>query len=176
MCMSNKQRLVTKSTTESEFVGTSDYLPNTIWVQMYLEGQGHKTKCSKLEQDNQSTIRLLKNGRKSAGKQSRHIAIRYFFVADRIKAHNVTVRYCNTAMMLADYLSKPLQGRSFRLFRAVLLGHKHVSALLELLPRPPEERVEEVFSAVTDATQGAPDRRSVQFRMASEGKSTDGSF
>ena len=70
------------------------------------------------------------------------------------------VRYCNTAAMLADYLSKPLQGRSFRLFRAVLLGHKHVSALNELLPTPSEERVEDMSSGVTDVTRRVTDRRS----------------
>uniref|UniRef100_A0A7S2R3Q0 Uncharacterized protein n=1 Tax=Eucampia antarctica TaxID=49252 RepID=A0A7S2R3Q0_9STRA len=36
--------------------------------------------------------------------------------------------------MLADFLTKPLQGKLLRFFRAVLLGHKHISALSELLP------------------------------------------
>ena len=147
MCMSNKQKLNTKSSTEAEFVGASDYLPNTIYVQMFLAGQGIKTHLATLEQDNESTIKLLKNGRRSAGQRSRHIDIRYFFVTDRLRTNNITVRYCNTATMLADYLSKPLQGRSFRLFRAVLLGHKPVSALLELLPRASEERVEKTFES-----------------------------
>ena len=58
MCRSNKQRLVTKSSTESEFVGDSDCLPNTIYVQMFLEeGQGIKIEFTSFEQDNQSTIR-----------------------------------------------------------------------------------------------------------------------
>ena len=39
--MSAKQKLNTKSTTESEVVGTSDYLPKNIWVNMLLEAQGH---------------------------------------------------------------------------------------------------------------------------------------
>lgn len=63
--------------------------------------------------------------------------------------------------MLADYLSKPLQGRSFRLFRAVLLGHKPVSALLELLPRASEERVEKTFESEPSSGvyRGEADRR-----------------
>ena len=36
-CKSGKQKLVTKSSTEAETVGASDYLPNTLWVQMFLE-------------------------------------------------------------------------------------------------------------------------------------------
>ena len=143
MCMSDKHRLMTRSSTEAELVGASDYLPNTIYVQRFLEGQGIKIKFMSLEQDNESTIKMLKNGKTSAGRRSRHIDIRYFWVADRLTSHGIKVRYCNTAVMLADFLSKPLQGRVFRLFRAVLLGHRHVSALSELLSRPPEERVVE---------------------------------
>jgi hypothetical protein len=40
-CKSNKQKLVTKSSTEAETVGASDNLPNTLWVKMFLEAQGH---------------------------------------------------------------------------------------------------------------------------------------
>ena len=38
---STKQKLNTKSSTEAELVGASDYLPNTVWVKMFLEAQGH---------------------------------------------------------------------------------------------------------------------------------------
>ncbi|MEM1009074.1 MAG: Ty1/Copia family ribonuclease HI [Myxococcota bacterium] len=112
-CMSNKQKLVTKSSTEAEFVGASDYLPNTIWVKMFLECQGLIINECTFEQDNESAIRLEVNGRASATKQSRHIAIRYFWTKDRLLQHDIQVWYCNSTMMLADYLSKPLQGRFF---------------------------------------------------------------
>jgi hypothetical protein len=38
---SSKQKLNTKSSTEAELVGASDYIPNTIWVKMFLAHQGH---------------------------------------------------------------------------------------------------------------------------------------
>ena len=37
--MSAKQKLNTKSTTESEVVGASDYLPKNIWATMFLQAQ-----------------------------------------------------------------------------------------------------------------------------------------
>jgi Reverse transcriptase (RNA-dependent DNA polymerase) len=40
-CKSTKQKLNTKSSTEAELVGASDYLPNTLWVKMFLEAQGY---------------------------------------------------------------------------------------------------------------------------------------
>lgn len=39
VCKSSKQKLNTKISTEAEFVGASNYLPNTIWVKMFLEAQ-----------------------------------------------------------------------------------------------------------------------------------------
>ena len=65
-CKLSKQKLNTKSSTEAELVGASDYLPNTIWMKVFLEAQGHKVKESILEQDNESAIKLEKNGRTSA--------------------------------------------------------------------------------------------------------------
>ena len=44
MNMSRKQRMSTSSTTESEVVGISDYLPNSIWLMHFLEAQGYKIK------------------------------------------------------------------------------------------------------------------------------------
>ena len=44
--------------------------------------------------------------------------------------------------MLADFLSKPLQGNLFRKFRDVLLGRAHVSSLRVPAGLPREERVD----------------------------------
>jgi hypothetical protein len=60
---STKQKLNTKSSTEAELVGASDYLPNTIWTKYFLEAQGYEIKKNIYNQDNQSAIRLEKMGR-----------------------------------------------------------------------------------------------------------------
>ena len=46
--------------------------------------------------------------------------------------------------MLADFFTKPLQGRLFKRFRDVLLGNLHVNALAAPLSDPIEERVGEI--------------------------------
>jgi hypothetical protein len=103
-CKSGKQKLVTKSSTEAETVGASDYLPNTLWTHMFLEAQGYRIQGSYFEQDNESAIKLETNGRISAGPKSRHINIRYFWIKDRSKDANITIRHCPTLAMLADFL------------------------------------------------------------------------
>ena len=143
-CKSSKQKLNTKSSTEAEVVGASDYLPNTVWMKMFLEAQGHKVKESILEQDNESAIKLEKNGRTSAGPRSRHIDIRFFWIKDRTKDGEIEIRHCPTLQMLADFFTKPLQGALFRKFRDVILGYKHVDSLALTDPIPSvEERVGE---------------------------------
>jgi hypothetical protein len=129
LCMSSKQKLNTKSSTEAELVGASDYLPNTIWVKRFLESQGYNLDENILEQDNESAIKLEKNGRTSAGPKSRHIDIRFFWIKDRLNGEDILVRHCPTLQMLADFYTKPLQGALFRRFRDVLLGFKHVDTL-----------------------------------------------
>jgi hypothetical protein len=69
-----------------------------------------------------SSILLEKNGRASSGKRTRHINIRYFFVADRVKSNEVSIEYCPTETMMADYLTKPLVGTKFRWFRDRVLN------------------------------------------------------
>jgi len=49
---SSKQKLNTKSSTEPEVVGVSDYLPYPIWTQNFMTVQGFKFKRNIFYQDN----------------------------------------------------------------------------------------------------------------------------
>jgi hypothetical protein len=120
-----------------------------------LEAQGYVLKENVFYQDNQSTIRFEKNGRRSCGPNSWHIDIRYFFIKDRLRLGNIDVEeYCPTEQMLADFFTKPLQGSLFRKFRDVIMGHKHISTLKETKPTPPQERVEEDKENVWNGVDG----------------------
>ena len=66
-------------------------------------------------------MKLEKKGRASSGKQTQHINIRYFFVSDRIQEKKMKVEYCSTETTIADFCTKPLQGKMFRLFRNLIL-------------------------------------------------------
>jgi hypothetical protein len=143
MSKSSKDKLNVKSSTEAELVGASDYLPCPTWAKKFLEAQGYPLEENIFCQDNQSTIRFKKNGRKSCGPNSWHIDIRCFFIKDRIDIENIDVQCCPTKHMLADFFTKPLQGALFRKFRAVVMGHEHIDSLKETTPTPPQERVGE---------------------------------
>ena len=77
---SSKQKLNTKSSTELEVVGASDYIPWILWAKRFLEKQGYNLKRNIFYQDTESTMKIEKNGRLSCGNKSRHIYIRYFLL------------------------------------------------------------------------------------------------
>ena len=108
-----------------------------------MEAQGYPTSQCFFEQDNESAIKLEKNGRSSCGPRSRHINIRYFFIKERTMTEGITIWHCPTLEMLADFFTKPLQGALFRKFRDVILGYKHVSTLADLVDIVAQERVGE---------------------------------
>ena len=105
---STRQKINTKSSTEGEIVGVSDYMPNMIWAKMFLEAQGYHVKENILHQDNKSAILLEQNGKMSSGKRTKHIAIQYFFMTDRIKLGEISTKWYPTGEMIADFLTKPL--------------------------------------------------------------------
>ena len=120
-CRSVTQKLNTTSSTESELVGFADELPKVLWVRNFMIAQGYKIGPATVYQDNQSTMALVKNGR-SKSERTRHIAIRYFFMADRVASGEISVEYMPTGDMLADILTKPLQGALFKRLRNRLLN------------------------------------------------------
>ena len=121
---SRKQRLNTRSSTEAELVGADDVSFLILWTKLFMEAQGYEVKKNILLQDNKSTILLEENGKRSSSQRTCAINIRYFFLTDQIEKGNVTVKYCPTKEMTADFFSKPLQGGQFKKFKSQIMGGK----------------------------------------------------
>ena len=113
--------------------GTRLRLDPLVWTKLFFNWQtskypkdsrtkflGHK---SVILQDNTSAIQLERYGKRSSTKRTQHIDIRYFYVTSKIYDQTVTaITYCPTKEMVADYLSKPLQGSLFRTHRNSIMG------------------------------------------------------
>jgi hypothetical protein len=125
LAASSKQRLATKSSTEAELVAISDKIGHALWINNLVYEQDKYKRKGKdpvtLFEDNQSCIALIRSGRPSSSK-SRHIDIRYFFVKDRIDQKEIDLTYLSSDEMIADLMTKPVQGSLFRLLRANLLN------------------------------------------------------
>jgi hypothetical protein len=70
--ISSKQKLNTKSSTESELVGVDAVLVMILWTKLLLEEQGYDINSNILYQDNKSAILLERNGKKTAGREPEH--------------------------------------------------------------------------------------------------------
>ncbi len=145
--VSTKQKLNTRSSTESELVGVDDMMPIICWTRYFLLSQGYGIIENLLLQDNRSSILLERNGRASSGKRTRHINIRYYFISDRVNMKEISIDWCPTKKMVSDYMSKPLQGSLFRELRDYIMGRvrclnaQQLSTTL-LTDSPPLHRLE----------------------------------
>ena len=121
-CKCGKQKLVSRSSTEAELIALSDGVSLALWAKSFLEEQGYKVR-GELYEDNQSTMKLAENGR-SQSDRTRHINIRYYFIKQYLENGELNLNYCPTLSMIADALTKPLQGKQFEFLRSLLLGYK----------------------------------------------------
>ena len=112
MCMSSKQKLVTRDSTEAELVGLSDKLLSVIQCGDFLRAQGVEVGVPKVHQDNTSTITLVTKG--GGQYRSKYMRVRQAFVQERCEAGEVEVSYLPTGQMIADTLTKALQGAVFK--------------------------------------------------------------
>ena len=111
-CRSEKQRIVTKSSTEAELVALSDSCNQGLHIRKFLQSQGYEIGAVVVYQDNLSCMALVARGR-SAAEKTRHIDIRYFWVKERVDKGEVLVEHLGTENMYANVLTKSLQGAQY---------------------------------------------------------------
>ena len=105
--------------------------------------QGYPIKQHVLFHDNESAIKMENNGKDSCTGRSRHINIRRFFVNDRVDKGGLTVEYCSTKLMIADYTTEPLQGKQFEMFRHLIMGWKSIDNIINDIRTSVKERADD---------------------------------
>ena len=129
LCMTMKQKLATKSSTESEIVALSDGAVEVLWLMEFLKCQGYDVSGMTIGQDNQSVLTLMSKVRGQSNR-TKHLNSRYFFVRDRVLTGELKLVYVKTEDMVADILTKPLTGFQFHRLTDALLGNKHHGGVL----------------------------------------------
>ena len=74
-----------------------------------------------IKEDNMATIAIFKSF-KPQSQRTKHINIRFFFLKDRQDRGEVEITYLKTEEMIADIMTKPLQGSLFAYLRSKLLN------------------------------------------------------
>ena len=120
MFKSRKQQCITRSSTTAELVGLTDMMLNALSLHEFLEGQGLNCLPPMLLQDNESVIKIVASNGKSL--KVKHLRIRQADVKQTLKNKEATLHHVRTKQMIADILTKPLQGELFRDLRNKVLG------------------------------------------------------
>lgn len=95
---------------------------SALWQRRLLKDLGYgRMVPTVMYEDNQSVIKAAAKG-EGDFKRTKHIAMRFFSIKENIDAGEVELKYLPTGDMLADILTKPLQGALFRKLRDKLLG------------------------------------------------------
>lgn len=102
-------------------MATADASGEIIHTRYYIAAQGYEQGPAILYQDNMSTLHMLGHGRPTSGR-SRHISIKQFYVKDRVDSGEMECQYMPTGRMIADILTKPLQGALFKTMKDWVLG------------------------------------------------------
>ena len=120
MAKSSKQKIVTKDSTEAELVGLADKFSEITSIWDFLTSQGLNIGTPTIYQDNKSTIRWTENSSKKL--RNKYMSVRQELVKQGIKNGDFVIEYLETENMVADILTKPLQGALFRKLRGLLSG------------------------------------------------------
>ena len=87
-----------------------------------MEAQGYTIENNILYQDNKFTVFLAKNGRMSAGKNSKHVKNRFFLITDKVVQGDLKIEHKGKDRMWGDVNTKPTQVKRFRVMRAEIMG------------------------------------------------------
>jgi len=110
---SQRQRLVTLSTTETEYVAASTAAREVVWIRKLLSDIG--CPCNKemtLYVDNQSAIQLVRNP--VFHKRTKHIDIHFHFIREKVNEKEIKVEYVPFENQRADIFTKALLRDRFR--------------------------------------------------------------
>ncbi|KMQ91779.1 integrase core domain protein [Lasius niger] len=109
---SQRQKMVTLSTTEAEYIAAATAAKEAIWLKRLLLDFGHDcTNASELHVDNQSAIRLARNP--EFHKLTKHIDIKYHYIREKVESGELVISYIPSERQLADILTKALSKERF---------------------------------------------------------------
>jgi hypothetical protein len=124
-----KAKLIAKSSTEDELIALSEFVDKVEWVSDFIASLGLKTGPVTLDmkqrpvivyQDNKSTMAMVKQSAVGGKDRKQHLKVRCLLVKEMVDKGKIMIRYVPTTAMIADILTKPLQGKLFRRLRAAV--------------------------------------------------------
>jgi hypothetical protein len=117
---SKRQRCVTLSTTEAEYVALCEASKEVPWLRRLLAFLGHPQGPVTLFEDNSAAICLANDD--GAAHRTKHIDVKFHYVREQVQRGVVRVEAVRTDEQHADVLTKALGGELHHYHTGVLLG------------------------------------------------------
>jgi hypothetical protein len=115
------QSTVALSTAEAEFDALCAATREAVYLRGLLQEMGiAQQSATTIFEDNQPCIALMHNPMTSS--RTKHVAMRFHFVREKLQAKILDVVYCPTEEMVADIMTKILARPQHFKLRAVMLG------------------------------------------------------
>ena len=121
-----KQKTVTTSTLEAEYIALAEVVKEALWFLRLLNEFGFKQKQLIVNINNQGAIDYARNAQFS--QRTKHIDIKYYFIRDYIENGTIILQYIESKANVADILTKPLDKPQFVKLRE-LLGMRSLSEI-----------------------------------------------
>lgn len=116
---SRRQKLVTNSSTDAEYVAINEGCREAMWLRDLLEQLGVPCQgATQIYGDNNGALALTKDPVFHA--RSKHIKVRYHFVREQVEAGEIDCVRVDTKENTADVFTKPLDKGPFTQFRQCL--------------------------------------------------------
>lgn len=113
-----KQKTVSLSTAEAEYMALSLISCEGIWFKGLVNNLGIKCDNIIVFEDNQSCIHLAKNRENS--KRVKHIDIKHHFIRNLVEEKTIVLQYIRSSEQLSDIFTKSLPKPIFNYFRTCL--------------------------------------------------------
>ncbi|CAB1106941.1 unnamed protein product [Ectocarpus sp. CCAP 1310/34] len=114
---SRRQKCVTLSTTEAEYVAIADVLKEVLFLRQVwrfiLPDAGMP--CIPVFEDNQGAIQIAHNS--ITNSNSKHINVRHHFIRELVERKEIAITHVPTQFQHADLLTKAISKESFALHR-----------------------------------------------------------
>jgi hypothetical protein len=108
---SQRQRTVTTSSCEAEYVAMSELAKEQKFLQMLVKELTNEEPTGKIYYDNEASEFLAKN--KQVSTRSKHIEVRYHFIREFVEEERSILEHVNTEKNYADIMTKNLPVKQF---------------------------------------------------------------
>ena len=121
---SAKQKCTALSSCEAEIIALSEASKDMVYFRKFLKGldPSYITEPSYLATDNQAARDLSYNPEHHS--KTKHVERRHFYIRDMVEALELRVPLVGTKDNWADFLTKPLEAKTFFALRAMIMNEK----------------------------------------------------